>query len=85
MLAARCVIVSSSSLMERSGVKPREMIARVWVCSGGSWLIRITRCISIILAGHLVGEADDRAVLGVDESLLFFEIAETSSWRVTAQ
>ena len=34
------------------------------VCSGGSWLSSITRCISTILAVHPRPEADDRAVLG---------------------
>ena len=42
ILAARSVMISSSAAIDR-GVNAREMMWRVAVCSGGSWLIRITR------------------------------------------
>ena len=77
-------MVSSSSAIER-GVKPREMIARVAVCSGGSWLIRITRCSSICSRSISPGNRMIAPFSAVDQFLLSLEIAETSSWRVTAQ
>lgn len=79
----RRTIVSSSSAIER-GVKPREMIARVAVCSGGSWLMRITRWSSICSRSISLGNRMIAPFSYVDQFLLSWEITATSSCRVIA-
>ncbi len=77
-------MISSSSLIDR-GVKPREMIWRVVLCSGLSWLIMITRCISTCSRSM---PSENRMIApfsAFDQSLLFFEIAETSACFVMAK
>ena len=45
------------------GVKPRDTMPRTLVCSGGSMLSRITRCISIASLVDALMEPDQRGVL----------------------
>ena len=61
------------------------MICRVAVCSGGSWLIRITRCSSTCSRVMPSGKRMIAPFSGVEKSLLFLETAETSACLVTAQ
>ena len=76
--------MTSSSALIDLGVNPREMIARWAVWSGGSWLIRISRCISTC---SRVIPSENRMIApfsAVDQSLLFLEMAETSACLLTA-
>ena len=77
-------MISSSAPIAR-GVKPREMICRVAVCSGGSWLISITRCISTCSRSIPSGKRMIAPFSALEKSLLFFETAATSACLVTAQ
>ena len=77
-------MISSSAPIER-GVKPREMICRVAVCSGGSWLMSITRCSSTISRSIPSWKRMMAPFSQVDQFLLSLETAETSACLDTAQ
>ena len=67
------------------GVKPREMMPRTLVWSGGSMLISITRCAS---TWSRVMSGANRMIApfsAVEKSLLFFDTAATSACLLTAQ
>ena len=77
-------MISSSAPIER-GVKPREMIWRVEVCSGGSWLSSITRCISTISRSIPSWKRMIAPFSAAEKFLLSLETAATSACLETAQ
>ena len=83
IFSARCFMMSSSAPIAR-GVKPREMIWRVLVCSGGSWLISITRCSSTCSRSMPSWNRMIAPFSAVEKSLLFLETAATSACLLTA-
>ena len=67
------------------GVKPRLMMCRVAVCSGGSWLISMTRWNSTISRVMSSLKRMIAPFSAVEKSLEFLLTAATSAWRLTAQ
>ena len=77
--------MTSSSAPITRGVKPREMILRVRVCSGASWLMRTTRVISTESRVAVSGSRMIAPFSQLEKTAEFFETAETSACLVTAQ
>ncbi len=67
------------------GVNPREMIWRVLVWSGGSWLISITRCSSTCSRSMPSWNRMIAPFSMLEKSLLFFDTAATSACLLTAK
>ena len=84
IVLARWTRTSCIALIER-GVKPRLMICRVLVCSGGSWLISMMLCIS---TWSRVMSGANRMIAPfswLEKSLLFLDTADTSACLLSAQ
>ena len=77
-------MISSSAPIER-GVKPRLMICRVVVCSGGSWLSSITRWNSTISRSIPSWKRMIAPFSALEKFLLSFDTALTSACLDTAQ
>ena len=84
IVLARCTRTSCWALIER-GVKPRLMIWRILVWSGGSWLISMMRWNS---TWSRVMSGANRMIAPfswLEKSLLFLDTADTSACLLTAQ
>jgi len=77
-------MTSSSALIAR-GVNPREMMPRVWVCSGASWLMITNRVSSTASRVAVSGYRMIAPFSRLEKTLLFFETAATSACLLTAQ
>ncbi len=77
-------MISSRAPIAR-GVNMREMMCRVAVCSGGSWLSSITRCISTISRSIPSWKRMIAPFSELEKFLLSFETAATSACLDTAQ
>lgn len=67
------------------GVKPRCTICRTRVCSGGSMLSMISRCISIVSRGMCSWKRMTAVLRNEENNSGCVDTYLTSAWRVTAQ
>ena len=75
----------SRMLRTALGVKPRDTMPRTLVCSGGSMLSRITRCISIASLVMLSWNRMSAVFSQLEYSSLRLETSRMSACLVTAQ
>ena len=84
MRSARCAGCPACCVIAR-GVKPRDTIARTLVCSGGSMLSRITRCISIASRSMRSSKRMSAVFSQLENTSLRLETSMMSACLVTAQ